>query len=651
MYVSTRAALHLPAFFTLLFFTSQIAEGTTCKKNCSAKTGPIQIPIIEWDLPQAMDTSPGAMMVDRGSEPNRVWFVTRDGVPRVFQFLPHHKHKEARWTSWRLDEDSLNTGGLKKLNVSTDRRFVFVRTVGSLQRIDTSKCTTTGCERTTWQDQVPGVQLVSDVALDDKLNVYTTAAVPLLDEAGQPVFDETGQPVFDPDLSYVQRTKGTETLQSGDMATVTRWRVGGGAGFCDTAVDSAPCASGIAVHPHPKKQHLIYYSEPKSNKIGELNTYTNTVRRWSLQAVDAREPRQLNIDRDGIVWVVTGSNEIGKNHLVRLDPYNNRLAKFLIPDLENDPFGVAPDGNIIAFSASSALLNKVGILCPRINPICVTPESEPVPPTQAEVPVEVEACERLSNTVKPASRTAPGTVREEENGNGVFVEASLAAAQPMDETTGPSMRPLGVTQNKGGRVGGVFYAVGLNATVNRIGVAFLRPFQKPKHPRDDDDFDDDGKHDHRDDDDDDDDGFLDHLDLDDDNDGEPDDIDDDDDDDGIEDKNDAYDRENEVWDIGELSAGQTLEYPMTAGQDTLILTASIVTDDPLTPVSIEILDAGGLLAASVPPTPGIAAASVLKPAPGAYTIRVRNHGLTSTGFGTTFITRELWPLLSDADLW
>jgi hypothetical protein len=89
---------------------------------------------------------------------------------------------------------------------------------------------------------------------------------------------------------------------------VKRWTVGDGAGFCPGAGLSAPCLSGIAVH--PSNNRLVYYSEPSGNNIGELDVYTNQVRRWSLNPMGANEPRQLHVTRAGKIWVVTGSGDL-----------------------------------------------------------------------------------------------------------------------------------------------------------------------------------------------------------------------------------------------------------------------------------------------------------------------------------------------------
>src|SRR5881394_545803 len=84
-------------------------------------------------------------------------------------------------------------GWAKKLKASHDRRFVFVRTGASIQRIDTQNCDSANpktCERIEWLDQIDpqscGTDLigcqpispnVSDLAVDDYNAILNTASV------------------------------------------------------------------------------------------------------------------------------------------------------------------------------------------------------------------------------------------------------------------------------------------------------------------------------------------------------------------------------------------------------------------------------------------------------------------------------------------
>ena len=321
--------------------------------------------IVEWDLPAQADASPGAMVVDSmGHDKNRLWFVTRLGstAPHVYRLdaAKSLMKGNAQWQSWELASDSMTTGGLRKIRASWDRRYVFVRTAFSIQRVDTQDCDSATCARTEWQDQVGSLN-VSDLSVDDQNHVFTTGVDPA----------SLDQP--NPDNSYVQMlTPGT--------GAITRWTVGGGAGFCaplPSTGTSLPCISGITVL--PGNRNLVYFSEPQGQdgfgNVSELNISTNTVRRWSLSALtppDAqggpvRQPRQLTIDRSGIVWVVTGSG-----HLVSLDPCRNQMRVHTIPTAAlSDPFGLAPDDDVIGYSDAGN--NKIGMVFPKGPQQCVYP--------------------------------------------------------------------------------------------------------------------------------------------------------------------------------------------------------------------------------------------------------------------------------------
>ena len=93
--------------------------------------------LIQWDLsslPDALNGNPGAMVVDtRGEDNNRAWFVTRVAAPddtaggeHVYRLDPARSLMKgnAYWTSWDLRFDAF-AGGLKKMRMSHDRRYIF----------------------------------------------------------------------------------------------------------------------------------------------------------------------------------------------------------------------------------------------------------------------------------------------------------------------------------------------------------------------------------------------------------------------------------------------------------------------------------------------------------------------------------------------
>jgi hypothetical protein len=598
--------------------------------------------LIEWDLEAFGDAEPGAMQVDTdGGDKSRVWFVTRvaagstdgqsEAAQRVYRFETRDSHMKgsARFTSWGLRPESLFVGGVKRLRTSRDRRFVFVRTFTSLQRIDTRGCDDykKTCERVRWLNEPQDTPDVSDISVDDRLNVYTTHAV---------------APSSDANLSYVQRTPAA-TVKS--ITPVTRWRVGGGVGFCPTASASSPCVSGVAVH--PSNRSLVYVSEPSGNNVSELNVdvkdeydsygqKVSNVRRWSLNELsarltletktptDIREPRQLHIDRRGRIWVVTGSG-----HLVSLDPRSNKMTAHAMPDADlNDPFGVAPDDDVVGYTASDPVLNKVGMLIPKGVAVVVNPARAFVPPEPGEVAAFVDEAPFQTGFASPVARIVQARTTSKQDG--IFIEAFIhtnADGKPTADS--PSMIPLGITPHKGKSQGTFFYAVGVSrAGVDRIGFARLpvKDRKRMKFPRDDDDphDGDDQRH-----------GDWCHN-------SEH----GDDDADGMGDEHDTASHERAtVSDPTPLAAGAISEHQVTTTTSTLALIVQAVADNLLAPVSVEIYDGLGLLKVAGTPTPGVGVATLALPTPGTYTVRVRNLATVPVNHTTTLIVREPWPVL------
>jgi len=576
-----------------------------------------QARIIEWDLPAQVDASPGAMVVDsQGEDQHRIWFVTRvGGPPHVYRmdFPSSLMRGNARWTRWDLSEASV-TGGLRKIRTSRDRRFVFARTVETLERIDTQNCggSPQTCERTVWTDQADGGFNMSDVAVDDRNNVFTTHA-----------------PMDDPAKSYVERlTPGTP---SNAPATITRWFLpGGGAGLCTGGTVTSPCVSGVTVH--PTNRNLVYFAEQSTNDIAELNTMTNNVRRWSLAKLSAAScppattctpiafPRQLNINRQGKVWGITGSG-----HLVSLDPSTSKMTSHEMPNVGGaDPFGVAPDDDVVGYTNSVA--DKVGMLIPHGQEFLIPADpATPVVPPPFSLDASVQAALVFSSTVAPDGKTVPAQITKK--GDDTYIEALIG--MPQDSTKPPSQIPFGITPAKAKSQGTFFYAVGDTTTpdINRVGFVRLPVKERIRNPRDDDDRDDgcaceDHWHD-----------WHDHA-----NAG-------DDDDDGISNKyDDPSARENvAAGDPAPLAVGATADQSMVASPTTLALIAIAEADNPLAQIGIDIYNPAGLLVARSVPALGIAVAQVLLPPAGTYTWRVRNYG-AAINYTPTTIVREPQPI-------
>ena len=564
---------------------------------------------------------------------NKLWFITRIGLgedtPRVYSLSvgQNFKSGKARWNSWSLFPGFAGpTGGVRKLKPSHDRRYAFVHTPGGLHKVDTANNTVT------FYDDPGTVDMVSDVAAD------------------------SGNRVFYATLGVINRLNASVSCAKGTPcapAEVVKWTVGGSVGECISGPDTNPCLSGVAIH--PKLQHLVYFTDNGAGQIGELDTLskscmgttcTSKVRRWTLPG--AIKPRQVNVDDDGIVWVI-GADPLNA-YLVGLNPKTNTITTHQVPTgVFNDPWGVAPDGGVIGYTdfaananadAPNPTLHKVAMLIPRGNRVTASLVTDSVARTVGQLMAACADSDFRYGDVPPQRRTVPTLVTA--NADGIFVEALID--QNTDDEIRRSMFPLGITPDRDRSLGAFYYAVGEaeEIDIKRIGHARLsREKQKGKHDRDDDDIDDDGKK-RGDDDDDDDDGKLNQDDDDDDNDGEKDDVDDDDDNDGIKDVYDTKEhRESQDNYSSQMSPAQFEEFQMTAGVSTLAMIVTAVADNPLAPISVEVRNPSGLLVASTPPTPGAAAIAVPPSGAGIYTVRVKNAGLNAVGISTSLLTREL----------
>jgi hypothetical protein len=322
----------------------------------------------------------------------------------------------------------------------------------------------------------------------------------------------------------------------------------------------------------------------------------------------------LNVDRWGVVWVVTGSG-----HLVNLNPCTNQMSGHAIPGSDlNDPFGVAPDDDVVGYTAAG--LNKVGMLVPQKPSVYLTvyPSSTPITPSTPTVPVSGARAAFINGSTLPNPKVVTAFVTTQTDGT--YVEAQLDAGDD-------DQSPLGITPAKWRGQGTFFYAVGFNPdAVNRVGFVRLPMPRKVKHPRDDDDNEDGWDHDKH--------AAGWHMSS-----------DDDDDNDGFENEYDSPTaQENvQVGDPAALSAGQTKDYSMTASPTSLALIAlAVAEDDPTAFLSVDIFNSLGQLVATSPVTPGLAAATVLLPVAGNYTARVHNQNPAAATHTPKLIVREPW---------
>jgi len=641
--LAAAAIVPLPAAAATNDLTTTPTSTTTTAVSSPSTTQIGTAHLVEWDLtllPDQIDANPGAMVVDtRGEDRNQLWFVTRVATPdpdvapdpsvsgqRVYRFNPAESllKRDAQWTSWDLRFDSM-AGGVKKIRPSHDRRYIFVRTASYVQRVDTQKCSYGSCERTVWS--FPGEEVfpfVSDIAVDDQNRVFTTGISPAPSS-----FSDGYLQMLKPGAAPPLTTPPTSV--NAPIGTVTRWHVGGAAGACVSQGPSTVCNSGIDIH--HKNQYLVYYTEPGSNNIAELNiaiTYPTAskpnVRRWSLDKLSAyvgesiTQPRMLKVDRWGKVWVNTGSG-----HLVSLDPSTSRMTKHLIPGTANDSFGIAPDDDVIGYTGAGT--NKVAMLLPKFTPIYVPPVPGVALFEDFPTVVVSEASQQVSGTVPGDPKIVQANTTRKNDGT--FVEALI-------NTGGNnSLSPLGITPNRGKAQGTFFYTVGLTppgtgtncgidfCIAKRIGFARLPVKERIKNPRDDDDADDGrDRYTHP--------GWHNSEPGDDDADGVPDQYDSSSSSDGM-----------RIDEPATVPIGQSADYPASTSATTLALLAS-VTADPTATFAVDVYNALGALVGTSGPLVGVGLATVPTPAVGTYTVKVRNVGATPITQTPTFVVREPW---------
>jgi hypothetical protein len=353
-----------------------------------------------WDLPPAAGTFPTGLIVDRSghsgtsSPAGTVWYGTRNTLVRLIPGNPSQT-MPASWTSWDLGTD--NTSGLK----ITRKDIVFVRARTSIQRVDPSTNT-----RTAWNDGLSS----SDLAVDTAGNVWTTIE------------------------GAVQRL----TPVGPGTASVTRWLVGGGAG--------SVTLSGVAVNP---ANNFIYYVEPYSNNIAELNpnATTDNVRRWNLSVVAGQELRQISFE-NGIVAASTGLDQI-----ISLNVATNELGICVTPTPAPDPLGVVLSNRLVGFTESGS--NKIGCLAVQTSPVVIVPSVVTILSTAATLEGSVTKQVPASGTTVPVNSNEITT--QTQTACGLIVEAW---------TPSGCCSPLGIDIDPAGPAGSFYYVANYGGPSN-----------------------------------------------------------------------------------------------------------------------------------------------------------------------------------------
>ena len=263
-----------------------------------------------------------------------------------------------------------------------------------------------------------GSASVSDVAIQSNTttNVYTTGVLPT--SCVDPT-DPAAPGNCDPAAGFVQRFSVANGSTTGYL---TRWSVGGGAGLVPY--------SGIDVHPY--YPNLVYYSEPLSNNIGELNTATNKVRRWNLTVLGVTTPRQLDIDASGVVWVGTGTGL-----LVRLDPSmasNNAHVIQGPVSLFDSVVGLDADARI---GYTTFDQNKVGMFSPDLGLAATVAPSALVPVTPLPSNERLDAASSGTTTqftglALRVPKTVNAELTNDITGDGPLVEALISTGLAND---------------------------------------------------------------------------------------------------------------------------------------------------------------------------------------------------------------------------
>jgi hypothetical protein len=89
-----------------------------------------------------------------------------------------------------------------------------------------------------------------------------------------------------------------------------------------------------------------------------------------------------------------------------------------------------------------------------------------------------------------------------------------------------------------------------------------------------------------------------------------------------------------------MAPGQSMDYNLATTSSTMAVVAAIQSDNPLEPVSVQVIDPNGISLALPVATPGLAVATVVPTVPGNYTIRVKNEGALPINPETQLIKRE-----------
>ena len=106
----------------------------------------------------------------------------------------------------------------------------------------------------------------------------------------------------------------------------------------------------------------VWFTEPNSDAIGELNPQSTTWNQWKVP--DGSAPFDLTFDKNGNLWFT----EFDANRIGFFNPHTHKLVENTIPTPDSDPYGITrdPRGNIW-FTENKLGVGKIGNFIPTTS--------------------------------------------------------------------------------------------------------------------------------------------------------------------------------------------------------------------------------------------------------------------------------------------
>ncbi len=106
----------------------------------------------------------------------------------------------------------------------------------------------------------------------------------------------------------------------------------------------------------------VWFTEPDSDAIGELDPQNSSFNQWSVHSGSA--PLDLTFDKNGNLWFT----EFDGNRIGFFNPHTQKLVENTIPTLDSNPYGITrdPQGNIW-FTENRLGVGKIGSFIPTAS--------------------------------------------------------------------------------------------------------------------------------------------------------------------------------------------------------------------------------------------------------------------------------------------